>query len=154
MPKPLFRENDLFDLINSNIILLQELDKSIKINIISKKNLKIICDYEQISRVILNLIKNSIESIKEKAQKTEFFDKKIDIEILKRSDYIEIEISDNGVGFRNKKIKELIKPYYTTKQKGSGLGLSIVNIINDHNGSINFNSTEIGAKVKIILPIK
>ena len=155
MPKPLFRENDLFDLINSNIILLQELDKSIKINIISNKNLKIICDYEQISRVILNLIKNSIESIKEKAQKTEFFDKKIDIEILKRSDYIEIEISDNGVGFRNQKIKELIRPYYTTKQKGSGLGLSIVNkIINDHNGSINFNSTEIGAKVKIILPIK
>ncbi len=155
MPKPLFRENDLFDLINSNIILLQELDKSIKINLISNKNLKIICDYEQISRVILNLIKNSIESIKEKAQKTEFFDKKIDIEILKRSDYIEIEISDNGVGFRSKKIKELIRPYYTTKQKGSGLGLSIVNkIINDHNGSINFNSTEIGAKVKIILPIK
>ena len=155
MPKPLFRENDLFDLINSNIILLQELDKSIKINLISNKNLKIICDYEQISRVILNLIKNSIESIKEKAQKTEFFDKKIDIEILKRSDYIEIEISDNGVGFRNQKIKELIRPYYTTKQKGSGLGLSIVNkIINDHNGSINFNSTEIGAKVKIILPIK
>ncbi len=155
MPKPLFRENDLFDLINSNIILLQELDKSIKINLISNKNLKIICDYEQISRVIFNLIKNSIESIKEKAQKTEFFDKKIDIEILKRSDYIEIEISDNGVGFRNQKIKELIRPYYTTKQKGSGLGLSIVNkIINDHNGSINFNSTEIGAKVKIILPIK
>ena len=155
MPKPLFRENDLFDLINSNIILLQKLDKSIKINLISNKNLKIICDYEQISRVILNLIKNSIESIKEKAQKTEFFDKKIDIEIVKRSDYIGIEISDNGVGFRDQNIKELIKPYYTTKQKGSGLGLSIVNkIINDHNGSINFNSTEIGAKVKIILPIK
>ncbi len=155
MPKPLFRENDLFDLINSNIILLQELDKSIKINLISNKNLKIICDYEQISRVIFNLIKNSIESIKEKVEKTEFFDKKIYIEILKRSDYIEIEISDNGVGFRNQKIKELIRPYYTTKQKGSGLGLSIVNkIINDHNGSINFNSTEIGAKVKIILPIK
>ena len=150
MPKPLFRENDLFDLINSNIILLQELDKSIKINLISNKNLKIICDYEQISRVILNLIKNSIESIKEKAQKTEFFDKKIDIEILKRSDYIEIEISDNGVGFRNQKIKELIRPYYTTKQKGSGLGLSIVNkIINDHNGEINFVSIPNGAKIEI-----
>jgi len=155
MPKPLFRQNDLFDMINSNIILLQKIDKNIKINLTSNKNLKIICDYEQISRVILNLIKNSIESIKEKAQKTEFFDKKIDIEIIKRSDYIVIEISDNGVGFRNQEIKELIKPYYTTKKKGSGLGLSIVNkIINDHNGSINFNSTKIGAKVQIILPIK
>ena len=49
----------------------------------------------------------------------------------------------------------MIKPYYTTKQKGSGLGLSIVNkIISDHNGSINFYSIKTGAKVQLILPIK
>ena len=79
----------------------------------------------------------------------------IDIEIKKISDYIVIEISDNGVGFRDQQIEKLIRPYYTTKEKGSGLGLSIVNkIINDHNGSINFNSNKIGAKVKITLPIK
>ena len=157
MPKPLFRINNISELIDLNVILLQKLDKSIKINLIlnKNKNLKIICDYEQVSRVILNLIKNSIESIKEKAQKIGTFDKIIDIEIIKRNDYIVIEISDNGIGFRNQEIKELIRPYYTTKEKGSGLGLSIVNkIINDHNGSINFNSTKIGAKVQITLPIK
>ena len=157
MPKPLFRENDLSELINSNINLLQKLDATIKIKLIfnSNKNIKIFCDYEQISRVILNIIKNSIESIREKAQKIGDFDKIIDIEIIKISDYIVIEISDNGVGFRDHHIKNLIRPYYTTKEKGSGLGLSIVNkIINDHNGSINFNSTKIGAKVQITLPIK
>ena len=157
MPKPLFRENDLSELINSNINLLQKLDATIKIKLIfnSNKNIKIFCDYEQISRVILNIIKNSIESIREKAQKIGDFDKIIDIEIIKISDYIVIEISDNGVGFGDHHIKNLIRPYYTTKEKGSGLGLSIVNkIINDHNGSINFNSSKIGAKVKITLPIK
>ena len=157
MPKPLFRENDIVELINSNIVLLQKIDTTIKINFDLKKykNIKIICDYEQISRVILNLIKNSIESIREKAQKIKIFDKIIDIEIIRRSDYIVIEISDNGVGFRDQQIKELIRPYYTTKQKGSGLGLSIVNkIINDHNGSIKFNSIKVGAKVQINFPIK
>ena len=97
---------------------------------------------------------NSIESIQEKSLKTKVFDKIIDIEIKTIRDYIIIEIIDNGLGFSSKEIKELIKPYYTTKQKGSGLGLSIVNkIINDHNGSINFNSQKNGAKVQIIFPI-
>ena len=51
--------------------------------------------------------------------------------------------------------KDIIKPYYTTKQKGSGLGLSIVNkIINDHNGSIEFKTLLNGAKVEIKLPNK
>ena len=73
---------------------------------------------------------------------------------MRRKDYIIIEITDNGLGFTSNKIKDLIKPYFTTKEKGSGLGLSIVNkIISDHNGSINFNSQKKGAKVKIILPI-
>jgi len=50
-------------------------------------------------------------------------------------------------------IKNITKPYFTTKAKGSGLGLSIVNkIINDHNGTIDFSSNINGAKVKINLP--
>ena len=156
MPKPLFTKNNLIELIKSNVNLLQKIDPTIQINLklSDVKNLSIICDYEQISRVFFNLIKNSIESIQEKAIKTEPFDKIIDIEIVRRKDYIIIEITDNGLGFTSNKIKDLIKPYFTTKEKGSGLGLSIVNkIISDHNGSINFNSQKKGAKVKIILPI-
>ena len=110
-------------------------------------------DNEQITRVILNLIKNSIESIKEKSIKNPNFTKIINIEIINKSDYIAINIIDNGTGFSKENIKKIIKPYFTTKPKGSGLGLSIVNkIINDHNGSIKFNSTEDGAKVNITLP--
>ena len=156
MPKPLFRENDLINLFKTNINLLQKIDANIKINLKLNgiKNMKLVCDYEQISRVIFNLIKNSIESIQEKSLKTKVFDKIINIEIKTISDYIIIEIIDNGQGFSSEETKKLIKPYYTTKQKGTGLGLSIVNkIISDHNGSINFNSQKNGAKIQIILPL-
>jgi len=156
MPKPLFRENDLIDLFKTNINLLQKIDTTIKINLKLNgiKNIKLVCDYEQISRVIFNLLKNSIESIQEKSLKSKVFNKIINIEIKTIRDYIIIEIIDNGLGFSNEETKKLIKPYYTTKKKGTGLGLSIVSkIITDHNGSINFNSQKNGAKIQIILPL-
>jgi len=157
MPKPMFRINNLIDLINSNIELLREIDHTIDINLIFSKNdnLNLSCDNEQISRVIFNLIKNSIESIQEKALKIGNFDKKISIEIKRINNYIAINIFDNGIGFSIKTTKELIKPYYTTKKKGSGLGLSIVNkIINDHNGTIQFNSNTTGTNIIVKLPTK
>jgi len=157
MPKPLFRNNNLVNLINSNIELLKKTDETINMNLIFSKNvdLNFNCDYEQISRAIFNLIKNSIESIQEKASKIGNFNKKINIEIKRINNYIAINIFDNGIGFSSATIKELIKPYYTTKKKGSGLGLSIVNkIINDHNGTIKFNSDSSGTNIILNLHIK
>jgi len=155
MPKPIFLDNNLVDIINNNISLLKEIDKSILINFIfSNKDTIIKCDHEQISRVFLNLIKNSIESIQEKSQKNPDFTKIIDIEIIHKNDYITIKVTDNGIGFSIENIKNIFKPYFTTKPKGSGLGLSIVNkVINDHNGSIIFNSDKKGAIVQVSLPI-
>ena len=62
-------------------------------------------------------------------------------------------IDDNGIGFDNQNFNNLSKPYFTTKKKGSGLGLSIVEkILSDHNGSIEFLKKKEGAKIKIMLP--
>ena len=74
------------------------------------------------------MIKNSIESIQEKAKKTNKSLKNIDIEINQRRDYITVNLMDTGVGFNDKKTKDIIKPYYTTKEKGTGLGLSLIHI--------------------------
>ena len=50
--------------------------------------------------------------------------------------------------------KDLLKPYYTTKKNGSGLGLSIVNkIILDHNGSLKLSNTTTGAKIELFFSI-
>ncbi len=153
MPKPVLKKNDLVKIIHENIKLLSEIDSSIKIDLDYKNPLILLeCDKEQISRVIFNLIKNSIESIQQKAEKTSNFDKIITIEIFERNNQIYIIIKDSGLGFENirNNIKDILNPYFTTKKNGTGLGLSIVNkIINDHNGEISFVSIPDGAKIEI-----
>ena len=154
MPKPIFKENDLINIIKENIKILKVIDSKININFQHKKDeILLNCDSEQISRVFFNLIKNSIESIQEKQAKNPDFVKKIDIVIINKSDYIESIITDNGTGFSEKNLKNVLKPYFTTKLKGSGLGLSIVNkIINDHEGTIKFAQQNVGAKIIIKFP--
>ena len=154
MPKPLFKKFNLISIININLELLRKIDNSISINLLNHKNdIEILCDQEQISRSFFNLIKNSIESIQEKASKTKDLKKIIDIEIHPIKDYIALTIVDSGIGFSDIDKENLIKPYYTTKLNGSGLGLSIVNkIINDHNGSIKILNHKNGAKIEINLP--
>ena len=153
MPKPILKENNLVLLIKDNVKLLKEIDKSIKINFNpQKKNIFLNSDNEQLSRVFLNLIKNSIESIQEKKQNNVNFKGIIDIDLDINIGYIDFVIIDNGVGFEvfAENIKSILNPYFTTKKKGTGLGLAIVNkIINDHNGSITFTSLDKRAKINI-----
>ena len=154
MPKPIFQINDLIVLINDNIKLLQELNQTIKIHFIHNNNqLFFNGDKEQLSRVFLNLIKNSIESIQQKTEKVSNFNKNITIELNEFDNHISLIINDNGIGFKNlnNNIKKILNPYFTTKKDGTGLGLSIVNkIINDHNGSIEFIEKDDGASIKIV----
>ena len=153
MPKPIFKINNIYNIVAENIKLLKEIDSTINFEILSSnKEIYLNSDNEQLNRAFLNLIKNSIESIQEKAKKTPNFVKKIDVEMKEFNDYIDIFIKDNGIGFTENKFSKLARPYFTTKKKGSGLGLSIVSkIINDHNGSIDMSSDNNGALVKIKL---
>ena len=153
MPKPVFKNNDLVKIISESIKLSSEFDKSINIRFDhNREKILFNCDKEQFNRVFFNLIKNSIESIQQKAEKYDKFDKKISIEILDNKDHIKFILIDNGIGFEPIKndIKKIINPYFTTKKNGTGLGLSIVNkIINDHNGELIFFEISDGAKIEV-----
>ena len=152
MPKPTLKNHDLNKILQENIKLLKEIDNSIEISLISDdKKILFKCDREQIARVFFNLIKNSIESIQQKAEKTPNLNKKISIEITENNDHIRVVLIDNGIGFdKVNNIKEITNPYFTTKKNGTGLGLSIVNkIVNDHNGELDFFPTSNGAKIEI-----
>ena len=155
MPKPILKKNNLIDILKENIVLLKQLDDKIEIKLNhNSDNVFFNCDKEQIGRVFLNLIKNSIESIQQKEEIEPNFDKKILIEISNINEHIKVVFVDNGIGFdelkNTRNIKDILNPYFTTKKNGTGLGLSIVNkIINDHNGELKFYSISDGAKVEI-----
>ena len=129
-------------------------DKNLILNLKNKSKQKNLIngDSDQLYRVFVNLIKNSLEAIKEKKQKDSNLQGKINVEIGRNNEYIEIKMLDNGIGFND--TKNIVRPYYTTKKDGTGLGLPIVTkIINEHNGEINFIKKTEGAEVVISLPI-
>ena len=154
MPKPIFKITDLKKVILRTIDLHSLSNSNINFNLVcEKEKILISADEEQLNRMFINLIKNSIESIMNKSKKNGGFAYKIDIEIKEKNNYIYCTIDDNGIGFSNKNLKKIVEPYFTTKVRGTGLGLAIVNkVVNDHDGKINFKPKQEGARVEIILP--
>ena len=153
MPSPILKKINVYDVINESIEFYKMSHKDLKISLKAKTNFKyiILGDADQLNRVFLNLIKNSIEAIDDKKQKDTGFHGKIDVEIDENNEYIEIKMLDNGTGFKS--IKEGLKPYYTTKKDGTGLGLPIVSkIIIEHKGDIQIKNDSNGANVNIFLP--
>ena len=154
MPLPILKKTNVLEIINRSIEFYKMSNKDLKIELknSSKEKHFINGDNEQLYRVFLNLIKNSIEAIQEKKQKVTNLQGKINIEIIKNNEYIVIKMLDNGTGFND--IKNITKPYFTTKRDGTGLGLPIVTkIINEHKGDIYFTKNSKGAEIDISLPI-
>ncbi len=133
MPRPILKKINIFDTIVRSVDFIKITSKN-KINVNSnQKKLFINGDAEQLNRVFINLIKNSEEAFLELAEKNNDFRGKIDIEITDNNDYIVVILKDNGTGIAD--TKKVMTPYFTTKIKGTGLGLPIVSkIINEHSG--------------------
>ncbi len=148
MPRPIFKKINIVDVVERSVNLIKMSSKTV----INKKNhnkqLMINGDAEQLNRVFINLIKNSEEAFSDKLKKNPSFQGKIDIEILSNNDYIVIRFIDNGTGISD--TKKVMTPYFTTKIKGSGLGLPIVSkIINEHSGDFLIKNKKEGNGVMI-----
>ncbi|MBA1337456.1 MAG: two-component system, NtrC family, nitrogen regulation sensor histidine kinase NtrY [Pelagibacterales bacterium] len=154
MPKPVLKKMNINKAILRAFNLYKNPEVKIKFTLMGASTEKYINgDEEQLNRVFINLIKNSVESINEKTIKNVDFQGKINIDIQEDSDYIYVVVLDDGVGFEKIDKVKMLTPYFTTKKSGTGLGLAIVSkIVADHNGSITFNMINNEAKVKIILP--
>ena len=156
MPKPIFVDTNINDLLSRVLDLYIHSQPNIKFSLNKLSNSTLIkADEGQLSRVFVNLIKNSIESIHEKKLINVDFKGKINIEIKENNDYIYVTVTDTGLGFGLVNKKEMLTPYFTTKTNGSGLGLAVVSkIISDHDGLIDFLNENDGAQVKVTIPKK
>lgn len=106
------------------------------------KNLPcVIIDRVQIEQVILNLIRNSIEALKELPQ---FTQRQLSIETsLNPVHYIVVRVKDNGPGLSPIQREKILTPFFTTKASGMGMGLSISrSLVEAHHGTLHFNSKE------------
>lgn len=93
-------------------------------------------DEKLINQVMLNFVNNSIDALKNKQEKS------INIHVHKNEkNKTIIEFSDNGKGIAEEDFDKIFVPFYTTKEEGTGIGLSLSKqIIKLHNGSIHVNS--------------
>jgi hypothetical protein len=123
---------DLNLLINQSIALYDAQDFVIEFDL-SGDIPKLLLDSNSISRVLINLVKNSTES----TEKKDDLVVNISTRYSKAEGSVYLVVKDNGDGFSDSVIDDVFEPYVTTKVKGSGLGMAIVqNIIEQHDGKI------------------
>lgn len=143
---------DINMLVEDNIFklkpLLDEKNIKLKLNLVDDE-IYINGDYNRLSQAIINVIKNSIEAIQEKKKG------KIAVTSIIDKDSYVLTIEDNGEGIPKEIFSKISEPFFTTKKRGSGLGVSLIyEIINKHSGKIKYTSEEgKGTKVVIKLPI-
>ncbi|PKR86854.1 PAS domain-containing sensor histidine kinase [Heyndrickxia camelliae] len=147
-----FKDNDMRKVMNETLELLngQALMNNIQFNVEYANELPyVFCEPNQMKQVFINIIKNAIEVM----PKGGFITIKMD---NKPSDFIHIVIEDEGEGIPEKKIKRLGEPFYTTKERGTGLGLMVsYKIIKEHRGKVEVESeVGVGTKFHIYIPVK
>ena len=135
------------DVIKKERSLIENKNIKLKLNLIDDE-IYINGDYNRLSQVLINIIKNSIEAIDND-------NGIIKIKNIIKNNYINIIIEDNGYGISEKNLKMIKEPFYTTKNRGTGLGVSLSDeIVKAHNGILIYDSKEArGTKVTIKLPL-
>jgi len=147
--EPTFQECDLQEIINRNLQFLKpELDKgdiALRCNMDSR-SYKLRADPQLLYRSFLNIFINAIQSMENGGTLT--------VNVDEHKDHFDVRIRDTGCGISENNLNKIFDPFFSTKEKGSGLGVSIVrNIIEGHGGTINIESKEgSGTQVAIRLP--
>ena len=136
IPKPNFKIVAVTTLFNNITPLMDEEIRNSNINFtvsVEPDNIDLSCDVELIEQVIINLLKNAIHALENRPNPT------ISLTgFLNKRGRVTIQVTDNGEGILPEVLDKIFIPFFTTKPKGSGIGLSLSRqIMRLHNGSIN-----------------
>jgi two-component system nitrogen regulation sensor histidine kinase NtrY len=142
--------NDLNEIIQETLILFKEAHKNVRFEFTPRELPVFSIDRDQMKRVMINLIKNSLSAIDGEGEI------KIQTGYDSNLQVVRLEFSDNGCGIPDEDKGRLFEPYFSTRRTGTGLGLTIVNaIIADHNGYIRVRDNQPrGTTFQIELPIR
>jgi two-component system nitrogen regulation sensor histidine kinase NtrY len=150
MPASQPTPNHLNDIIQETLVLFQEGHKEVRFEFIPHDLPILDIDRDQMKRVLINLIKNSLAAIEGDGEI------KIQTSYDPKLEMVRLELSDNGCGIPDEDKGRLFEPHYSTKKSGTGLGLTIINaIVSDHNGYIRVRDNEPkGTTFLIELPVR
>ncbi|WP_246942922.1 PAS domain S-box protein [Bacillus pinisoli] len=145
-----FKEEDVLEITDQVVVLLTSEALMSNVEIITNYDSipPINCISNQIKQVLINVIKNAIEAMPKGGQ--------LQIAVKKMSEEeICIRIADQGCGIPQEFLEEIGMPFYTTKEKGTGLGMmTTYKIVETHGGKINISSEENkGTTVEVYLPV-
>jgi PAS domain S-box-containing protein len=145
------KETDINQSIESVVKLLEHQYGLSDVNI--KKDFSenlpvIVTDEKQIQEVLMNLLNNAREAMLDGGT--------IDISTSLEQDFLRIDIKDTGMGMKAETLSKIFVPFFTTKEKGTGLGLPVcLGIVRAHNGELKFESQPgKGTIATMLLPIR
>jgi C4-dicarboxylate-specific signal transduction histidine kinase len=130
------RNLDLNDVARETVKILSALATGRKVELVSVLTpdaLPIVGDRVQLQQVILNLVVNGIDAMKDTPAKNRI----ISIQSSRAGNFAELSVSDSGPGIPEDNLNEIFEPFFTSKAEGMGMGLSIARtIVEAHNGQI------------------
>ena len=143
---------DFNDLVRETVKLVVAVGRKVElVSVITPDALPILGDRIQLQQVILNLVTNGIDAMKDTPNE----DRVISIRTSRVEKFAELSVSDCGPGIPEDKIKEVFEPFFTSKAEGMGMGLSIARtIVEAHNGRIWAENEPGGATFRIKLPLE
>ncbi|USG65087.1 PAS domain S-box protein [Brevibacillus ruminantium] len=146
-----FQPRELTALLNQVVELLktEAIMNDVQIEVEFERTLLIVnCEENQLKQVFINILKNAIEAMPNGGE--------IKIQLQQQQNAVSIRFIDQGDGIDEDRIQKLGEPFYTTKEKGTGLGLMIsYKIVQAHRGGMKINSQKNrGTTVEIMLPIE
>jgi signal transduction histidine kinase len=121
--------------------------QSTQLNVIELNQFHTYCNDSKLKQVFMNIIKNALEAITTEGE--------VNITVYDKNEhYFAVKFEDNGCGIEESRLKHIGEPFYSVKEKGIGLGMTVCfRIIESHKGSIHIKSqVNIGTSVEVLLP--